>query len=350
MRSLGSSGVWELFLPASSRAPATSTRSSAPTASCVLKADPYAQEAESRRRPRRSCSSSQHRWDARRRASGWRPARRAAAARAPDLDLRGPPRLVAAELARGQPAAHLPRARRRAVRVRQGHGLHPRRAAAGDGTTRSAARGATRSPATSRPRPRYGSPDDLREFVERLHAIGRRRDPRLGPRPLPARRVRARAVRRHGAVRARRPAPRRAPRLGHAGVQLRPPRGPQLPDLERAVLAARVPRRRDPRRRGRVDAVPRLLAQRGRVGPQPVRRPRGPRRGRVPQGAQRGDLRPRAGRSSPPPRSRPRGRASRARPTSAGSASASSGTWAGCTTRSPTSSRTRSTAATTTTS
>ena len=39
-----------------------------------------------------------------------------------------------------------------------------------------------------------------------------------------------------------------------------------------------------------------------------------------------------------------------ARPTSAGSASASSGTWAGCTTRSPTSSRTRSTAATTTTS
>ena len=40
------------------------------------------------------------------------------------------------------------------------------------------------------------------------------------------------------------------------------------------------------------------------------------------------------GRASRPPRSRPRGRASRARPTSAGSASASSGTWAGCTTRS----------------
>jgi 1,4-alpha-glucan branching enzyme len=71
--------------------------------------------------------------------------------------------------------------------------------------------------------------------------------------------------------------------------------------------------------------------------------------GRLPQAAQRGRLRPRAGIVSPP-RSRPRGRASRARPTSAAWASASSGTWAGCTTRWATSSRTRSTAATTTTS
>ena len=39
----------------------------------------------------------------------------------------------------------------------------------------------------------------------------------------------------------------------------------------------------------------------------------------VPEGAQRGRLRARAGRRSPPPRSRRRGRASRARPTSAGS-------------------------------
>ena len=43
------------------------------------------------------------------------------------------------------------------------------------------------------------------------------------------------------------------------------------------------------------------------------------------------------GRRSRPPRSRPPGPASRARPTSAASASASSGTWAGCTTRSATS-------------
>ena len=132
--------------------------------------------------------------------------------------------------------------------------------------------------------------------VHRADALERRRrDPRLGARPLPSRRVRARAVRRHGSLRARRPAPRRASRLGHARVQLRPPRGPQLPDLERPVLAARLPRRRDPGRRGRVDAVPRLLARRGRVGPEPVRRARGPRRGRVPEGVQRGRVRARAG-------------------------------------------------------
>ena len=144
------------------------------------------------------------------------------------------------------------------------------------------------------PTPRYGSPDDLRQFVDRMHANGIGRDPRLGARALPARRVRAGALRRHRALRARRPAPRRAPGLGHAGVQLRAPRGPQLPDLERAVLAARVPRRRHPGRRGGLDALPRLLAPRGRVGAERVRRARGPRRRRVPQGAQRGHVRPRA--------------------------------------------------------
>ena len=66
-----------------------------------------------------------------------------------------------------------------------------------------------------------------------------RRDPRLGARALPARRLGARAVRRHRALRARRPAPGRAPGLGHARLQPRPPRGAELPALERALLAAR---------------------------------------------------------------------------------------------------------------
>ncbi len=50
-----------------------------------------------------------------------------------DVGVRGAPRLVALEPARGQPSAHLPRARRRARRLRGRHGLHARRAPAGDG-------------------------------------------------------------------------------------------------------------------------------------------------------------------------------------------------------------------------
>ena len=68
------------------------------------------------------------------------------------------------------------------------------------------------------------------------------------------------------------------------------------------------------------------------------------------QGAERGRARPRAGACSRSPRSRRRGPACRGRRTSAGSASASSGTWAGCTTRSSTSRRSPCTAASTTTS
>ena len=142
------------------------------------------------------------------------------------------------------------------------------------------------------PTPRFGSPDDLRGVRRPPPRPRPRRDPRLGARPLPQGRLGAAALRRHGALRARRPPPRRAPRLGHAGLQLRPQRGPQLPARQRPVLAARVPRRRAARRRRRLDALPRLLARGGPVGPQRVRRPRGPRGGGVPQGAQRG--RPRA--------------------------------------------------------
>ncbi len=74
--------------------------------------------------------------------------------------------------------------------------------------------------------------------VRRPAARGRgRRDPGLGAGPLPARRVGARPVRRHGALRARGSAPAAPPGLGHADLQLRTQRGPQLPARERAVLA-----------------------------------------------------------------------------------------------------------------
>ena len=207
-------------------------------------------------------------------------------ARAPGVDVRGA-RLVLA------PGARLARARRAARPVRQGSGLHPRRADARDAAS---VRGL------------LGLPGDrlLRAAVDARHA-GRlpgvrrraararhRRDPRLGAGPLPARRLGAGGVRRHASLRARRPAPRAAPRLGHARLQPRAHRGAELPARERALLAPRVPRRRPARRCRRLDALPRLLAQGGGVGPERVRRPRGSRLGVVPEGAERARARARA--------------------------------------------------------
>ena len=58
--------------------------------------------------------------------------------------------------------------------------------------------------------------------------------------------------------------------------------------VERAVLARQVSHRRPARRRGRLDALPRLRPQGRRVDPEPARRPREPRGDRLPAPAQRG--------------------------------------------------------------
>ena len=87
------------------------------------------------------------------------------------------------------------------------------------------------------PTSRYGTPDDFRFFVDTLHQRGHRRDSRLGAGALSEGRLRAAPLRRHRAVRARRSAARRAPRLGNADLQLRAQRGSQLPRRERALLA-----------------------------------------------------------------------------------------------------------------
>ena len=234
------------------------------------------------------------------------------------------------------------------VELRAGHGLHPRGVPAG---RRAPVRRVLGLPGHVLLRADVAVRQPGRVPLPRRPAApGRhRRDRRLGAGALPEGRVGAGALRRHAALRARRPAARRAAGLGHVRLRLRPQRGAQLPRRQRAVLARGVPHRRAARRRGGLDALPGLLPQGRRVGPEPVRRPGEPRRGVVPAGDERHGL-PRApGRHDRSPRSPPRGRASRGRRTSAGSASASSGTWAGCTTPWTTCRRSRSTAATTTT-
>ena len=84
--------------------------------------------------------------------------------------------------------------------------------------------------------------------------------------------------------------------------------------------------------RGGLDALPGLLARGGRVDPQPVRGPREPRGGRRSSATSTRRSSASTPTSRPSPRSRPRGPRSPGRSTWAGSASASSGTWAGCTT------------------
>ena len=116
---------------------------------------------------------------------------------------------------------------------------------------------------------------------------------------------------------------------GLADLQLRPPRGEQLPDFERALLVREVPPRRPARGRRRLDALPRLRARGRGMGAERPRRQREPGRRRLPAAPER--ARPRGaprhhdgGRgvdrmaAGDPPDGRRRG-----------SDSASSGTWAG---------------------
>ena len=199
------------------------------------------------------------------------------------------------------------------------------------------------------PTSRHGTPHDFARFVDRCHQAGLARAAGLGARAFPDRRARPRPLRRHGALRARGPAAGLPPGLEHPDLQFRPDRGRQLPACQRAVLARPLPCRRPPGRCGGLDALPRLLAPGRRVGAQPVRRAREPGSGRLHAPDERAGLRRASGRHD-------RGRgihrlaaACRGRPGPAGWASATSGTWGGCTTPWNTWARTRPIAAGTTT-
>ena len=193
--------------------------------------------------------------------------------------------LVAAR--RRQPLAHLRRARRHAGALRRRHGLHASRAAAGQRASARRLVGLPADRALRADRAASASPPASRASSTAATRAG------LGvildwvPGALPDRPARPRALRRHRALRARRPAPGLPPGLEHRDLQLRPPRGRQLPRRQRAVLARPLPRRRPARRCRRLDALPRLLAQGRRVGAEPLRRQREPRGDRVPAPPQR---------------------------------------------------------------
>ena len=215
----------------------------------------------------------------------------------------------------------------------QGAGLHPRRAAAGHGAPVLRLVGL--------PDHRLLRADQPLRHAAGLHVPDRlpaparhRRDPRLGAVALPDRRARPRLLRRHAPVRARRPAPGLPPRLGQLHLQLRPARGAQLP-----ALAARCS--------GSTSTTSTACAStRSRRCSTSTTRARPASGSRTSYGGRENleaidFLRrfneevytrlPRTCRRSP--RSRPPGRWCRGRRTSAASASAASGTWAGCTTR-----------------
>ena len=138
------------------------------------------------------------------------------------------------------------------------------------------------------PTSRFGTPDDFRAFVDACHAAGHRRcllD--WVPGHFPTDRARARALRRHRALRACRSAPGLPPDwntyIYNFGRR----------EVANFLLASalywleRLPRRRLARRCRRLDALSRLQPPAGRMGAQQLRRPRESRGDRVPAAHQR---------------------------------------------------------------
>ncbi len=210
MRTLGSSGVWEIFVPEVGEGTKYKYEIRTRDGDLLLKSDPFAtlMEVPPAHRIRRmptALSVPRSRMDG-----------RARIARYPQnsgLDLRGASRLVAAQARRESSLAQLSRARERAGRLRRGHGLHAHRADAGDGASVWRLMGISGQ--------RLFRADLALRLARRLPLLRRRdasarhrRDSRLGARAFSDRRVQPRALRRHRAVRASRSAQRVTIRSG----------------------------------------------------------------------------------------------------------------------------------------
>ncbi len=119
---------------------------------------------------------------------------------------------------------------------------------------------------------------------------GNRRDSRLGPVTFSERCARSRRLRRHSSVRACRPETGIPSGMELGNIQLWAQRGAQLPHFIGALLVREVPHRRHPGRRGRLDAVPRLRPQGGRMDTELLRRPGESRSDQFPAHPERGGV------------------------------------------------------------
>ena len=146
------------------------------------------------------------------------------------------------------------------------------------------------------PTARFGTPDDFRYFVDTLHQAGYGIIVDWVPGRFP--KDDFALARFDGTPLYEHADPRRGeqPDWGTYVFDFGRRRGAQLPRRERAVLAGRVPRGRAARRRGGIDALPGLLATGRAVAAQHLRRPGEPRRRLVPAGDERDGLPPPPGR------------------------------------------------------
>ena len=216
-------GIWEIFIPdigAGQRLQIRDRRR--PTAqSLPLKADPFARRSELRPATASiTAAPPPHRLGRRRASRLLAQGRRAARA---DLDLRGACRLVAAPRRRHVPV--LGRAGRPADPLCGRHAASPISNSCRSPSIPMIRPGATRRPASTRRRARFGEPEGFARFVDGAHRAG------IGvildwvPAHFPVDAHGLAHVRRHGALRACRPAQGLPSRLEHGDLQFRPPRG-----------------------------------------------------------------------------------------------------------------------------